>query len=146
MEKYINIKPNIFTGIGILGSIIIGLLGGWDTGLQTLLIFMATDYFMGLAVAGVFHKSKKTESGALQSNVGWRGLCKKGVTLLVIMVGAQLDILMDINFVRNGLIIAFISNELISIMENAGLMGVDMPPIINKALDMLQEKEEDYSE
>ncbi len=140
--KHENIKTSLIAVIGVTGSIISRLLGGWDTALQTLLIFMITDYIMGIAVAGVFRKSKKTESGALQSLVGWKGICKKGVTLLVIMLGAQLDILMDINFVRYGLIIAFISNELISIMENAALMGVNMPPVLTKALDILQGKEE----
>ena len=66
-----SIKAIILTSFGAVGSLIAGLLGGWDSSLQTLLIFMAIDYITGLIVAGVFHKSKKTESGALESRAGF---------------------------------------------------------------------------
>ena len=59
--------------------------------LQTLVIFMAIDYITGLVVAGVFHASPKTKTGALESKAGWKGLIRKGETLLIVLVACQLD-------------------------------------------------------
>lgn len=140
MEQLTSVKTEALTLIGVIGSFLTSLLGGWDTALQTLLLFMAIDYIMGLTVAGVFRKSSKTDTGALESLAGWKGLIKKGVTLGIVMIGVQLDILMGMEVIRYGVIIAFVSNELISIIENAGLMGVHIPSPIMKVLDMLKDE------
>ena len=134
-------KEGICTGIGVVGSIIASLFGGWDAALVTLMIFMGIDYITGL-VAGVFHNSEKTENGALESRAGWKGLCRKGVTLLVVLVACRLDIVMGSNFIRDAVVIAFIANETISIIENAGLMGVPIPSVIVKAIEVLKKKAE----
>lgn len=60
-------KNGICTIVGVVGSFIASLFGGWDTALVTLMIFMAVDYITGLVVAGVFHKSPKTDGGTLES-------------------------------------------------------------------------------
>ena len=133
-------KQAICTFGGLLGGMIAAGFGGWDQAMTTLLIFMAADYLTGLAVAGVFHRSGKTESGALNSNVGFRGLCKKGVCLLIVLVAARLDLLLGVEFMRDAVIIAFIINELISILENAGLMGVPIPEALKRGLDLLQRR------
>lgn len=135
-------KEKICAFIGVAGGAISSLLGGWDTGLQTLVIFMAIDYITGLIVAGVFHKSRKTDTGALESLAGWKGLCRKGVTLLIVLVACRIDILIGVPYVRDATIIAFSTNELISIVENAGLMGIPMPGIITRAIDILTKKAE----
>lgn len=137
-----NIKEGICTGIGVIGSIIASVFGGWDTGLITLLIFMGIDYFSGLVVAGVFHKSNKTESGALESKAGWKGLCRKCMTLLFVLIAYRLDLAIGVDYIRNAVIIGFMANELISIVENAGLMGLPLPDAINKAIDVLTEQKE----
>lgn len=137
-----NIKEGICTGIGVIGSIIASVFGGWDTGLVTLLIFMGIDYFSGLVVAGVFHKSNKTESGALESKAGWKGLCRKCMTLLFVLIAYRLDLAIGVDYIRNAVIIGFMANELISIVENAGLMGLPLPDAINKAIDVLTEQKE----
>lgn len=137
-----NIKEGICTGIGVIGSIIASTFGGWDTGLVTLLIFMGIDYFSGLVVAGVFHKSNKTESGALESKAGWKGLCRKCMTLLFVLIAYRLDLAIGVDYIRNAVIIGFMANELISIVENAGLMGLPLPDAINKAIDVLTEQKE----
>lgn len=93
-----NIKEGICTGIGVIGSIIASAFGGWDTGLVTLLIFMGIDYFSGLVVAGVFHKSNKTESGALESKAGWKGLCRKCMTLLFVLIAYRLDLAIGVDW------------------------------------------------
>ena len=135
-------KDGICTAIGVVGSTIASFFGGFDAALITLLIFMGVDYATGLIVAGVFHKSEKTENGALESRAGWKGLCRKGVSLLVVLVACRLDMIMGSNFIRDATVIAFIANETISIIENAGLMGVPMPSVITKAIEVLKKKSE----
>ena len=135
-------KERLCTVIGAAGGVISTMLGGWDTGLQTLIIFMAIDYITGLIVAGVFHKSRKTDTGALESRAGWKGLCRKGVSLLIVLIGYRLDILIGTPYIRDAVIIAFTLNELISIVENAGLKGIPMPTIITKAIDVITKKAE----
>lgn len=139
-------KNGLCTVIGTVGGFIASLFGGWDTALATLLIFMAVDYATGLIVAGVFHKSQKTENGALESRAGWKGLCRKGTSLLVVLVAYRLDLVIGSNFVKDATIIAFIANETISIIENAGLMGAPIPAVIVKAIDVLKQKADDSQE
>ena len=130
-------KNQVCTIIGIVGGAIATAFGGWDTALAALVTFMAIDYITGLMVAGIFHTSPKTESGALESLAGWKGLCRKGVTLLVVLVACQLDKVMGSSFIRDAAIIGFMANEAISIIENAGLMGVPIPETITQAVDVL---------
>ena len=139
-------KNGLCTIVGTVGGFIASLFGGWDTALATLLIFMAVDYATGLIVAGVFHKSQKTESGALESRAGWKGLCRKGTSLLVVLVAYRLDLVIGSNFVKDATIIAFIANETISIIENAGLMGAPIPAVVVKAIDVLKQKADDSQE
>ena len=119
------------------GGIIAAVLGGWDTGLQTLVLFMCIDYITGLIVAGIFHNSTKTENGALESKAGFKGICKKAVILLIVLMAYRFDMLIHTSYIRDAVIIAFISNESISIIENAGLMGIPMPAQIKKAIEIL---------
>lgn len=139
-------KSGICTVIGITGSAIASFFGGWDAALTTLLIFMGIDYLTGLIVAGVFHRSGKSESGALESLAGWKGLCRKGMTLLVVLVACRLDLIMGSSFIRDAVVIAFIVNETISIIENAGIMGVPIPSVIVKAIEVLKKKAESEDE
>ena len=134
------------TFIGIIGSTIASLLGGWDMALQTLIIFMTIDYITGLMVAGIFNKSTKTKHGALESVAGWKGLCRKGVALLIVLIGCRLDLLTGANLIRDAVVIAYCTNEAISIIENAGLMGVPIPTRLTKAIEALKSKEDDNNE
>ena len=84
-------KKIICSLIGAVGSVIVHYLGGWDYFIQTLLIFMVIDYISGLAVAGVFHKSRKTENGKLESNACLKGLSKKMMMLSFVLIGNLLD-------------------------------------------------------
>ena len=135
-------KTGILSLIGIVGSGIASLFGGFDAALETLIIFMAVDYITGLIGAGVFHKSVKTENGALESRAGWKGLCRKGVTLLVVLVACRLDLIVGANFIRDAVVIAFIANEAISIVENAGLMGVPVPEVGVRSIEVLKKRNE----
>lgn len=134
------VKEMICTVVGLTGSFIAKAFGGWDSALVTLVFFMIVDYISGLAVAGVFHKSKKSENGALESHAGWKGLCKKGMTLLFVLIAYRLDLALGLDFVRTTVIIGFMANELISIVENAGLMGIKLPAALSKAIDILTQK------
>jgi len=127
---------------GVIGSLVAYCLGGWDSALETLLIFMIIDYITGIIVAGVFKKSKKTKTGGLQSVAGFKGLSKKLMTLVFVMIGYRLDIILNVDYIRTAVIIAFTSNELISIVENAGLMGLPIPKIITDCIDILNQKGE----
>lgn len=133
-------KEGICTTIGIIGGGIAALFGGFDAALLTLILFMGIDYITGLIVAGVFHTSEKTENGMLESRAGWKGLCRKGVTLLIVLIACRLDLMMGSNFIRDAVVIAFVANETISIIENAGLMGVPIPAAIVRAIEVLKNK------
>ena len=134
-------KHGICAVLGMVGSLIAGAFGGWNGAFVTLLIFMAADYLSGLAVALVFRKSPKTKSGGGSSRVGWKGLCRKGMTLLIVLVAYRLDLILGVNYIRDTVMIGFIANETISITENAGLMGVPLPKVIVRAIDILNDKE-----
>lgn len=136
-------KPIILASIGAIGSMIANLFGGWTNDLATLLIFMAIDFITGLIVAGVFKKSKKSRNGALNSNIGFKGLAKKVIILFFVLIGYRLDLLIGTDYIRTALIIAFICNETISITENAGLIGIPIPKPIRNAIDILKSKEDD---
>ena len=110
-----------------------------------MIVFMSVDYITGLTVAGIFKKSKKSENGALESRAGFKGLCRKGVALLIVLVAARLDIVMQTSYIKDAVIIAFIANEAISIVENAGLMGVPIPGVIAKAIDVLKKESDKVS-
>ena len=133
----------IYLSLGVIGSVIAGFFGGWTQACQTLVIFMGIDYISGIAVAGIFKKSSKTKSGALSSKYCWQGLSKKIMTLIFVGIGYQIDLLIGTTYLKDCICIAFIANELISIIENAGLMGVPLPSVITKAIDILKNKSED---
>ena len=132
-------KEIICTIAGVVGSFIAGLFGGWDTSLVTLLLFMGIDYITGLSVAAC-GKSPKSDTGRLSSKIGWRGIAKKCVSLLLVLVAVRLDITLGTSYIRDAVCIAFVANELLSITENAGLLGVPLPTVITKAIELLQSK------
>lgn len=129
--------------IGVIGGFISTLYGGWNSSLTTLMIFMCIDYITGLMVAGIFNNSEKTKTGALESRAGFKGLCRKGMVLLIVLVACRLDMIIGSNFIRDATVIAFVTNETISIIENAGLMNIPIPNPIIKAIDVLKSKEEE---
>ena len=134
------VKNILCTVFGIIGASVSKAFGGWDAALTTLIIFMAIDYASGIIVAGVFHKSSKSDTGGLNSHIGWQGICRKGITLAIVLVACRLDLLIGTSYIKDAVIIAFCANELISIVENAGLMGLPIPNVIIKAIDVLKEK------
>ena len=134
------IKVGLCTFFGMAGTVIVDLFGGWNEDMATLMIFMAVDYVMGLIVAGVFKNSNKSKTGSLNSRTGWMGLCKKCTTFLFVILAKRLDMLLGTNYIWTATIIGFITNEAISIIENAGLMGIPLPSIVTKAIEVLREE------
>ena len=133
-------KETACTLIGLIGSGLCWAFGGWDAAMAALLVCMAVDYISGSIVALVFHKSTKTETGAYNSAYGLKGLCKKGLMLLFVLVAVQIDLILNIDYARDAVCIGFCANEVLSIVENLGLAGIPMPQAITKALEQLQKK------
>ena len=141
MEKANVVKTTLITIIAAIGSGIANILGGWTSDLETLMILMAIDFVMGLLIAAVWKRSGKSENGALSSWSAWKGLCRKCVSLLFVLIAFRLDMAIGVDYIRTAVIIGFVVNELISIAENAGVMGVPIPSAITKAVDILRKKE-----
>lgn len=133
-------KETVCTVFGVIGASVAAAFGGWDAALAALLVCIGVDYISGSLVALVFHKSTKSESGAYNSAYGLKGLCKKGLMLLFVLVAVQIDRLLGSAYVRDAVCIGFCSNEVLSIVENLGLAGVPMPQAVVKALEQLQKK------
>ena len=132
-------KYKVLTILALAGSALAELFGGWDKALQTLVIFMAIDWVTGgILLPGVFGKSPKSPNGAMESRAGWKGLCRKAMTLLYVLIAACLDVLIHTDYLRDAVCIGFIANEALSIVENAGLMGLPLPTGIKKAIDVLK--------
>ena len=132
------IKIFILSGVACVGAAIASLFGGWTGAMTTLVILMLIDYITGIIVAGVFHASPKSSGGALSSAVGFKGICRKFVILLIVVVACRVDLLLDTNIIRDATCIGFCVNELVSITENAGLMGIPLPRKLVEAIEVLR--------
>ena len=127
---------------GIVGSFLASLFGGWSTGISVLCIFIVLDFVTGF-VAAALCKSHKTSSGGLSSKVIWTGIAKKLFELILVVMGHELDLLIGANYVRDAVVIAYIVTEGLSILENACLLGLPIPSVVKKVLDVLKTKSED---
>lgn len=134
------LKTSLFGSFGAFGAFIINLLGGWDGAMAMLALFMTIDYISGFLVAALFKKSNKTENGALESKAGFKGLCRKGMVLFYILIAKKLDLFLGLDYIRYIVILGFALNELVSITENSGLMGVPVPKKIVEAIEVLKDK------
>ena len=135
-------KEYIGALVGITAGVLSWLVGGFDTPILALLICMGADYATGLIVAGVFHASPKTSGGGLDSRVGWKGLARKFVTILIVVVANLADLMLELGYIRDAVIAGFCANECISILENAGLMGIRIPKALGAALEKLSQEAE----
>ena len=138
-------KSFIATATGAVLGALISLAGGWDTALQALMVFMVLDYLTGVIVAAVFHASKKTKTGKLGSAAHLKGIAKKVLMLFMVVAGQYADVVLGIDYFRTAVIIALIANELISLIENAGLAGIEVP-ILSKAVEALKAMDDKNNE
>lgn len=137
MKSYFNFL------FGMLGVVITYAIGEIDQVFIALCVAICIDYVSGLVVALVFKNSKKTQSGAASSSVCFTGLLKKIFMIVLVALAHQLDMALGIDFVRAGVVYAFLSNEVLSVIENATLMGIPVPDVIKKALDISHGKFEE---
>ena len=139
-------KSFFLIGLGAIGSVISELFGGWTSAMTTLVIFMLIDYITGILVAAVFKKSNKTEDGGLESKAGWKGLIRKFSTLLIVLISIRLDIIFNTTIISNCVVFTFLANELLSLLENVGLMGIPLPSVLTEVISVLNKKGESYVE
>ena len=123
------------------GGAVAGLLGEWDVTLTVLSVMMCVDYLSGVIVAAC-GRSPKTETGGLNSKIGFIGLAKKGFIMLMVLVAALLDRVIgtDGTMFRSMAVGYYIANEGLSVLENAALLGVPFPAKMRKALEILRDK------
>ena len=126
--------------ISSLGTMLINIIGKPTDELRLLLLLMVIDLITGTIVSAVWHKSSKTKSGKLSSRVMFKGIVKKILTLVIVVIAYQLDILLGINIIRYIVIITLIIEEILSIIETITLTGLKVPTIISKALDILERR------
>ena len=135
-----NTKNVVLAILAAVGSWIANALGGWDASLAVLVALMALDYLTGILLAAVWQRSTKSESGALDSRAGFKGLIKKCMILLMVWIGVLLDRAVGAQYIRTAVILFFIGNEGLSLLENICLMGVPCPKFLKKALEALRDK------
>ncbi len=108
------------------------LFGGWDIALTIFVILMVLDYATGVIASNI--------SGTTNSNKGFKGILRKTLMLIVLAVGALVDRLLNTGAWTFRTLVAYfyISNEGISILENIGKSGVELPTGLQKALEQLK--------
>ena len=134
------IKNGILAGLAVFGSFAANALGGWDASLQVLIALMVADYITGVLVAAVWHKSSKSSSGTLNSVAGFKGILKKCMILMLVWIGVLLDQALGSAYARTAVVLFFVGNEGISLLENLGLMGVPFPAFLRRALEALRDQ------
>jgi toxin secretion/phage lysis holin len=139
MNELVSYRSAILAALSAAGTVASHALGGWDGWLRLLVVLMVSDYFSGLLLAGLWHKSPKSAGGALESNAAFKGIVRKCLVFVLVMVGALADQALGADYMRTAVCIFFIGSEGISLLENVGLMGVPYPPFLEKALEALQE-------
>lgn len=130
MEKYFNAI------VAVLATFFTYIFGSWDLALQVLIVFMVLDYGTGVLYAFL--------NNQLNSEVGFKGLVKKLMILVVLIIGVMLDrMLGNGTWVFRTLVCYFyIANEGISLLENVGNIGIPIPNKIRNALEQLNKNEE----
>ncbi|KQX52008.1 MULTISPECIES: holin family protein [unclassified Paenibacillus] len=118
-----------------LGGFVTYAFGEWNELLSLFLMAILVDYVTGIAA------SMKEQRG-LNSQVGYWGLARKGLMLLVIMLAHRMDILMDTDLMMTGAIYFYLANEFISITENYGRLGLPLPSFMKQMIQVLRGKEE----
>lgn len=134
---------NLSEKIGLIfagaGTLLTWLFGGWEVGLQILIVCMVLDYIMGLMCG---YKGKE-----LNSKIGFNGLKRKFTILIILILAVLLDRFIGQEWVFRTIVIYFyVGMEGLSILENAAKLDVPIPGRLKDALIQLQEKGDDTSE
>lgn len=119
---------------GTIGGFAVSLLGGWDKLIMALIILMCLDYVTGL-IKAYYNKE-------LSSQIGFKGLTKKVLILVIVAVSVVAEDMLGIPAIREIVIMFFAVNEALSILENAGAMGLPLPDKLKQALLQIRDKED----
>ena len=133
MKEFWNVIQMVFTGMGgWLGY----FLGGYDGLLYALIVFMVVDYITGVMCAIVDKK--------LSSAVGFKGICRKVLILMLVGIANLLDVSVIGTgaVLRTAVIFFYLSNEGVSLLENAGHLGLPIPEKLKEILAQLHERAE----
>jgi toxin secretion/phage lysis holin len=129
-------KQNILNGAAaVVGALISYFFGGWTPLLGLFFFVIALDYMSGLGAAVI-------SGQGLSSSIGFKGLIKKFAIVAIVALSHQLDLVLGTSVVMYGTVYFFICNELISVTENYGRMGLPLPPAIKKVIKVLKERGE----
>ena len=125
---------NFFKSVVAIGGAAASyLFGGWSALLSILLTFVVLDYISGVLAAG--------KEGKLSSEVGLWGIAKKVMIFAIVAVAHLVDTALgDAHIFRDAAIFFFLANELLSVIENAGRIGVPIPPMLQRAVEVLRNK------
>ena len=143
---YENVFKNAARVCAAAGAVAASLIGGFDRAFATLLIFMIADFILGTVSALFFCSSSKTEGGGFRSDECRRGLMRKFGILALVVVASRLDILIGADYIRDACVGCFIANECLSVFENLACMGVPVPAVLKRALEVLNTKSGDKKE
>lgn len=129
MKNVITTLQYAFAG---LGGIMGWFLGGLDGFLYAVLVFIIIDYITGVMVAIMKKK--------VSSEVGFKGICKKVLIFCLVGMAHILDVhvIQTGNIVRTAVIFFYLSNEGISIVENASILGLPVPQKMKDVLEQLK--------
>ena len=133
MKEFWNTIQLIFTAVGgWLGWV----LGGCDGLLYALLIFVTLDYLTGVMCAVADHK--------LSSEVGFKGICRKVLVFALVGIGHVLDtqVIGTGSILRTAVIFFYLSNEGVSLVENAAHLGLPIPEKLKAVLEQLHDRAE----
>ena len=136
----VHIKNCVLAAFAAVGTVAAQALGGWDAAMQVLVALMAADYLTGVLVAAVWQRSRKTESGALDSKAGAQLLPFDRYRERRDLLGVLLDNALGETYIRMAVMLFFVGNEGLSLLENLGLMGVPFPAFLERALEALREQ------
>ena len=132
-------KICLYSAFGVVGGIITALIGAWNTALWTLSLIIAIDYVTGFAVAAR-GRSDKSQNGYLCSKAGGWGLFKKGLIFAVVILAHRIGLLVESDLVRDMVILFYIANEAISIIENCKSLGIPVPKVLVRVIDALKDR------
>ncbi|CAM3494005.1 phage holin family protein [Saccharibacillus brassicae] len=129
-----NMGEHIIKGTAAAVGAVVGcLLGGLNVMVTLLLVLIIVDWATGLAAAWV--------RGELRSRVGYFGIVRKAAIFVVVAVAHLVDqALGDLHMFRDAVIFFYLANELLSVIENVGKMGVPMPPILRDAVRIFESR------
>ena len=137
MKEFWNLIQFIFT---VVGGWLGYFLGGCDGLVYALVVFVAADYITGVMCA--------IEDKRLSSEVGFKGICRKVIIFMLVWIGHVLDthIIGTGSVLRTAIIFFYLSNEGVSLLENAGHLGLPIPEKLKDVLEQLHDRAEKEEE